>query len=147
MAETCIAFGGYKNPIQGVGDRQLPTSDAALVETDKYRFRNWFENLAMSGSSTPLQDDIPQGPVAVSLQDIFDGIVVDACQLNILLSLAEDVNLEDEVSQDVSEGEQEGESSQSRGENSAEYEGKLARRTNKILVRLSQTQTRRLWYR
>ena len=147
MAETCIAFGGYKNPIQGVGYRQLPTSDVALVETDKYRLCYWFENLAMSGSSTPLQDDIPQGPVSVSLQDIFDGIVVDACQLNILLSLGEDVNLEDEVSQDVSEGEQEGESSQSRGENSAEYEGKLARRTNEILVRLSQTQTRRLWYR
>ena len=62
----------------------------------------------MSGSSTPLRDNIPQGQF--SLQDIFDGIVLDACQLNALLSLSEDIiSSEGEVSQDGSEGKHEGE--------------------------------------
>ena len=39
----------------------------------------------MSGSSTPVLDEIPPGPVSVSVQDIFDGIVLEASQLNRLL--------------------------------------------------------------
>ena len=30
----------------------------------------------MSGGSTPLRDEVPHGPVMVSVQDIFDGIVL-----------------------------------------------------------------------
>ena len=45
----------------------------------------------MSGDSTPLRDEVPHGPVMVSVQDIFDGIVLDASQLNLMLSLGEEV--------------------------------------------------------
>ena len=45
----------------------------------------------MSGASTPLRDEVPQGPLTVSVQDIFDGIVLDASQLNLMLSLGEKV--------------------------------------------------------
>ena len=64
----------------------------------------------MSGSSTPVLDEIP--PVSVSVQDIFDGIVLEASQLNQLLSVGEEINMEDvesesEESPDVSENERE----------------------------------------
>ena len=85
----------------------------------------------MSGSSTPVLDEIPPGPVSVSVQDIFDGIVLEASQLNRLLSVGEEINVEDvesgsEESPDI--GEKEGESSEPKGERkeggvSAEEEG------------------------
>ena len=86
----------------------------------------------MSGSSTPVLDEIP--PVSVSVQDIFDGIVLEASQLNQLLSVGEEINMEDvesesEESPDVSENERE--SSVSR--KGREKMGVLA-----SLVRLSQ---------
>ncbi len=64
----------------------------------------------MSGSSTPVLDEIPPGPVSVSVQDIFDGIVLEASQLNRLLSVGEEINVEDvesgsEVSPDIGEKE------------------------------------------
>ena len=71
----------------------------------------------MSGSSTPVLDEIP--PVSVSVQDIFDGIVLGASQLNRLLSVGEEINVDDvesesEESPDVSEKERE--SSEPKGE-------------------------------
>ena len=64
----------------------------------------------MSGSSTPVLDEIPPGPVSVSVQDIFDGIVLEASQLNRLLSVGEEINVEDvesgsEESPDIGEKE------------------------------------------
>ena len=49
----------------------------------------------MSGSSTPVLDEFPPGPVSVSEQDIFDGIVLEASQLNHLLSVEEEINVDD----------------------------------------------------
>ena len=73
----------------------------------------------MSGSSTPVLDEIPPGPVSVSVQDIFDGIVLEASQLNRLLLVGEEINVEDvesgsEESPDI--GEKERESSEPKGE-------------------------------
>ena len=64
----------------------------------------------MSGSSTPVLDEIPPRPVSVSVQDIFDGIVLEASQLNRLLSVGEEINVEDvesgsEESPDIGEKE------------------------------------------
>ena len=86
---------------------RLATSDVALVEIDKYSFVQ-VEELVISGSSTPVLDEIP--PVSVSVQDIFDRIVLEASQLNQLLSVGEEIDMEDvesgsEESPDVSENE------------------------------------------
>ena len=88
----------------------------------------------MSGSSTPVLDEIPPGPVSVSVQDIFDGIVLETSQLNRLLSVGEEISVDDvesesEESPDVSEKERESLVSQK----GREKRGVLA-----SLVRLSQ---------
>ena len=82
----------------------------------------------MSGASTPLQDEVPNGPLTVSLQDISDGIVVDASQLNLMLSLGEkagdQVISKEEQEQEASDREDEGEfSEENTGESSEELGG------------------------
>ena len=85
----------------------------------------------MSGDSTPLRDEVPHGPVMVSVQDIFDGIVLDASQLNLMLSLGEEVG--DQViseDQDQEDSDQEDES-----EFSEENIGEVARNWEVLLRR------------
>ena len=92
----------------------------------------------MSGASTSLQDEVPQEPFSVSLQDIFDGVVLDASQLNILLSLGEEAGevISEDEEQEASDRENEGEcEEENKGESSAELGVLVQRRNN--LVRLS----------
>ena len=63
-------------------------------------------------ASTPLRDEVPHGPLTVSVQDIFDGIVLDASQLNLMLSLGEKVGdqvISEDEEQEDSDREDKGE--------------------------------------
>ena len=73
-----------------------------------------------------MQDEIPQGPVSVSLQDISRRNRARCLSTKRLIVGGEDVNSEDGVSQEDSERENEGESSQSNWESSEEYEGEAS---------------------
>ena len=80
----------------------------------------------MSGASTPLRDEVPHGPLTVSVQDIFDGIVLDASQLNLMLSLGEKVGdqvISEDEEQEDSDREDEGEFSEDNTRGSSEELG------------------------
>ena len=92
----------------------------------------------MSGDSTPLWDEVPHGPVMVSVQDIFDVIVLDASQLNLMLSLGEEVG--DQV---ISEDEDQEDSDQEdESEFSEENIGEVARNWEVLLRRRKTIKTR-----
>ena len=80
----------------------------------------------MPGGSTPLRDEVPHGPVMVSVQDIFDGIVLDSSQLNIMLSLGEEVGdqvISEDDCQEASDQEDESENSEEKRRGSSEELG------------------------
>ena len=80
----------------------------------------------MSGGSTPLRDEVPHGPVMVSVQDIFDGIVLDSSQLNLMLSLGEEVGdqvISEDDCQEASDQEDESENSEEKRRGSSEELG------------------------
>ena len=80
----------------------------------------------MSGGSTPLRDEVPHGPVMVSVQDIFDGFVLDSSQLNLMLSLGEEVGdqvISEDDCQEASDQEDESENSEEKRRGSSEELG------------------------
>ena len=79
-------------------------------------------------ASTPLRDEVPHGPLTVSVQDIFDGIV---SQLNLMLSLGEKVGdqvISEDEEQEDSDREDEGEFSEENKRGSGEELGGVSTR-------------------
>ena len=94
----------------------------------------------MSGASTPLQDEVPHGPLTVSVQDICDGIVLDASQLNLMLSLGEKVGdqvISEDEEQEDSDREDEGEFSEDKKREVARNWEVLLRRRKTIKTRVN----------